>query len=335
MGKFDPISPKTLDWLFEEDNPGVRYLARRDLTSSTLIEMTALQEIAHREGPIATVLSNMLPEGYWVKPGAGYSPKYTSTVWSLILLSQLGADVLADERVNKACNYYLDHAQAASGQFTYNGLPGKTFDCLQGNMCAALLDLGCTDPRVDKSFDWMARTVTGEGIAPATERSALLRYNAYKCAPFFACGANSKLPCAWGAVKIMLAFSKLPPAKRTPLINRAIQAGVDFLFSRNPAQADYPTRNGAKPSGDWWKFGFPVFYITDILQIAEALVGLHYGNDPRLSDTLKLIREKQDEDGRWKLELSYTGKTWLAFGLKRRPNKWVTLRALRVLGALE
>jgi hypothetical protein len=110
---------------------------------------------------------------------------------------------------------------------------------------------------------------------------------------------------------------------------------VDFLFSRNPATADYPTRNDAKPSGDWWKFGFPVFYITDILQIAEALVGLGYGTDPRLADALKIVREKQDENGCWKQEFSYTGKTWLDFGPKRQPNKWVTLRALRVLKALE
>lgn len=331
----DPIDPKTLDWLLEEENPGVRYLARRDLASSTLNDLTALQEKAHSAGPIAEVLSKMQPEGYWVKPGAGYSPKYTGTVWSLILVSQLGAHCQVDERIGKACAYYLDHAQADNGQLSINGSPGGTIDCLQGNMCAALLDLGYTGPRLDKAFEWMARTVTGEGLAASTDKSAPSRYYAYKCGPLFACGANSKLPCAWGAAKVMLAFSKLPLAKRTPLINRAIQAGVDFLFSRNPARADYSTRTDAKPSGDWWKFGFPVFYITDILQIAEALVGLGHGNDPRLADTLKLIHQKQDENGRWKLEFSYTGKTWVDFGPKRQPNKWVTLRALRVLGAVE
>ena len=66
----------------------------------------------------------------------------------------------------------------------------------------------------------------------------------------------------------------------------------------------------------------------------EALVGLGYGNDPRLSDTLKTIREKQDSDGRWALEYDYTGKTWIDFGKKNQPNKWVTLRALRVFKAL-
>lgn len=31
------------------------------------------------------------------------------------------------------------------------------------------------------------------------------------------------------------------------------------------------------------------------------------------------------------LDHDYIGKTWVDFGPKRQPNKWVTLRALRVL----
>jgi hypothetical protein len=78
-----------------------------------------------------------------------------------------------------------------------------------------------------------------------------------------------------------------------------------------------------------------VFYITDILQVVEALVGLGYASDPRLANALELIRNKQDNMGRWLLEYDYAGKTWLDFGMKKQPNKWVTLRALRVLKEVE
>jgi len=158
-----------------------------------------------------------------------------------------------------------------------------------------------------------------------------LRYYSAKCGPNFACGPNNKLPCAWGAAKVMLAFGKLPKVKRTPLIDNAICAGVNFLFSTDPAKADYPCGYSSKPSGNWWKFGFPVFYVTDILQIVEALVELGYGKDPLLLNALKLVDEKRDAQGRWLLEYDYTGKTWCDFGVKKQPNKWVTLRALRVL----
>ena len=320
-----------LDWLLEPDNIGVRYLALRDLANADSNKLETARLQAHEKGPISVVLANITKEGYWEQPGAGYYPKYTGTVWSVILLSQLGAFPSIDDRIKTACEYLLKHNLIESGQLTVNGLPSGTADCMQGNLCASLLDLGCKDPRLDKAFEWMARSVTGEGVAPITEKKAPVRYYAGKCGPNFACGSNNKLPCAWGAAKVMLAFSKLPKERRTPLIEKAIQIGVNFLFSADPAKANYPSGYSSKPSGNWWKFGFPVFYVTDFLQIVEALVALGYGHDSRLEKAFKLIKDKQNNLGRWSLEYDYTGKTWFDFGPKKQPNKWVTLRALRVL----
>jgi len=335
----------SLPWLLKSDNPGVRYLALRDLRdlSPDDHKLKSARRAAHKEGPIAKVLSRMNEEGYWVTPGPGYNPKYRSTVWSMILLAQLGASVSEDSRIEQACKYLLDH-MAEGGQFTTttSGAPSGTVDCLQGNLCWSLMEIGYDDPRLKKAYEWMARTVTGDGIAPVEDKrsspvgkDAPVRYYAYKCGPTFACGVNNNLPCAWGGVKVMLAFSRLPVEQRTPLINKAIKQGTDFFFGIDPATAGYPTRLGDKPSRNWWKFGFPIFYVTDLLQLAEALVALGYGDNPRLSNTLNIIREKQDADGRWSLEYDYTGKTWLDFGEKKQPNPWVTLRALRILKTLD
>ena len=324
---------QSVNWLLEPAGPGVRYLAMRDLVTAGAKELKSARTKAHQEGEIAAVLAKMEPEGYWVGPGAGYLPKYTATVWSIILLAQLGAHVDDDGRIARACRYYLDHAFNAGGQISLNGAPSGAVDCLQGNMCAALLDLGYVDDRLERAFEWMARSLTGEGVAPLTDKKAAVRYYAGKCGPGFACGANNKLPCAWGGVKVMLAFGKLAKDKRTPVIDRAIKAGVDFLFSKDPAEADYPSGWAARPSGNWWKFGFPVFYVADLLLNVEVLVGLGYAGDPRLARALDMIRQKQDALGRWALEYDYTGKTWVDFGPKKQPNKWVTLRALKVLKA--
>jgi hypothetical protein len=336
MSWHNQLKDDSLAWLLESNSPGVRYLALRDLLDlrDDDAELRAARKAAHKKGPIATILAKMNKAGYWAKPGPGYNPKYRSSVWSLIMLAQLGASAAEDERIARACGYILDHALTANGQFTGSGAPSGTADCLQGDLCWALVELGCDDARLESAYEWMARSVTGEGVAPMTERDATVRYYAGKCGPTFACGSNNKLPCAWGAVKVMLAFSVLPAKKRTPIIKRAIKHGVDFLFSTDPAKAVYPTGWSNKPSGNWWKFGFPVFYVTDLLQNVEALVGLGYGDDPRLANALAIIREKQDAHGRWALEYDYTGKTWVDWGAKKQPNKWVTLRALRVLKAV-
>jgi hypothetical protein len=327
----------TLPWLLDTATPGVRYLALRDLLDLDADdpEMSAARTAAHILGPIAEVLAQMHPDGYWVEPGPGYNPKYRSTVWAIILLAELGARIEDDSRIATACSYLLDHALAPGGQFASATAPAGTVDCLQGNLCWSLLELGSADPRLDRAFEWMARTVTGEGLAPVSEKKAPLRYYAGKCGPLFACGANNRFSCAWGGAKVMLAFSRLPLERRTPLIESAIWAGSEFLLNADPATANYPNGYAAKPSGNWWKFGFPVFYVTDILQIVEALAGLGYGSDPRLANALALVRGKQDSQGRWALEYDYTGKTWVDFGAPKQPSPWVTLRALRVLKAAQ
>jgi hypothetical protein len=331
------LNERVLDWLLEPECPGVRYLALRDLAGLPAGDpaLLAARRAAHQEGPIATILERMDQAGFWVEPGPGYNPKYWSTVWAVVTLAQLGGRLEEDERIGRACAYLLDHALAAGGQFTASGAPSGTADCLQGNLCWALVELGCQDPRLEPAFDWMARTVTGEGLAPLSDKRAPVRYYAGKCGPTFACGSNNGLPCAWGAVKVMMALGRWPAGRRTGEMERAIEQGVDFLLGVDPATAAYPSGYAERPSGNWWKFGFPVFYVTDLLQLVEALAALGYGAEPRLANALEMIRGKMDAQGRWALEYSYEGKSWGDFGPKKQPNKWVTLRALRVVNIKE
>ena len=146
----DQLKGDSLSWLLESDSPGVRYLAMRDLLECKKDnpELQAARELAHAKGPIATILKNMHKEGYWVEPGPGYNPKYKSTVWAIILLAELGATIEQDERIARACSYYLDHALTSGGHFSSSGAPSGTADCLQGEMCWALVAMGCDDPRL-------------------------------------------------------------------------------------------------------------------------------------------------------------------------------------------
>ena len=328
---------EVMNWLLEEDadHPGVRFFALTDLEGQLADDpdVVAARRAVMERGPVPAILAAQDALGFWVKPGAGYSPKYRSTVWSLIYLAQLGADP-ADPRVRTGGEYLLANATASTGALSLNGTPSSYIHCLGGNLGAALLDLGFErDERLRGALEVMARYVTGENVAPPGEQDALLRYYAYTCGPGFRCGANDKLPCAWGAVKVLRALARVPEAERTPAMQSALAATVDFLFSVDPATAGYPTGYSDKPSTSWFKFGFPVFYVTGVLQSAEALTEAGYGGDPRLAATYDLILGKRDAEGRWKMEYSYEGKTWADAEQKGKPSKWVTLRARWVLKA--
>ncbi len=327
-------------WLLEPDDPGVRYLALRDIVAAGEKEIKAARRQAHREGPIATILAEMSPEGYWIAPGNVYANKCRGTVWSTISLAELGASTEEDKRVGAACTYLLDNSLLKSGQFSPGMRPSNMGLCLQGNMLLSLMDLGYRDSRLDAAYEYMARMVTGEGVLrkvnpnglpPAEGVPGPFRYLKYT-GPRFACRTNKDMPCGWAGVKVMMAFSRLPVERRSGLIKQAIEVGVDFFLNNDPAAAGFPGHRTGVPDKRWWQFRFPSFWGADILQIAEAFTALGYGGDPRLADTLDLVLNKQDENGRWPLEyVDYNHKMWVKYGSAGKPNKWVTLRALRML----
>jgi hypothetical protein len=323
-------------WLLSEDDPAVRHATLR-----TLIGREPDDEEAHAAGraalasdPIATILAAQQPEGYWVKPGAGYGPKYTGTVWQLIFLDQLRAPA-DDPRVRSACEYVLAHTQSETGGFVASGNvaerkppPAYAIHCLHGNLLSALLGFGwLDDPRVAQAIDWQARSITGVGFGHF--------YRAGTRAPGFCCSANDGLPCAWGAVKAMLALGRIPSDRRSPEVRVGIHQGTEFLLSRDPAVADYPMPDRATmPSSSWYKPQFPLGYVTDVLQTLEALCAVGAARDPRLAPAVEWLLAQQDDSGRWKNRYSYHGKMHVDIDKQGQPSKWVTLRACRVLRAV-
>ncbi len=322
MQKTDP-----LDWLLEKDkkNPSVRYFALRDLLDlpESDLQVRAARAAIMQSGPVPIILDAQEINGSWVKDGSGYSPKYRATVWSLLILAELGAD--PDEaRIRKGCEYHLDHSLAKNGAFSVyrKPVPSGAFHCLNGNMIFALQRLGYgEDPRVKAACDWLVHTIVGQ--KPMTDKASA------DAATGFGCRINEEGPCAWGANKAIRALLNIPREARSSLVNRALEVGAEFLLSRDPVVADYPYTK--RVSSTWFKLGFPLSYWSDILETTSNLVDLGYGEDLRLTNALEWIVSKQDEDGRWMLENSLNSKMWVDIETKGKPSKWVTLRVLRVL----
>ncbi len=324
-----------LPWLLEDRDPAVQHLALRNLLdmAQDSAEARDARKRAMTADPIAAILAAQSPGGYWEKPGGGYATKYRGTIWQLLFLAQLGADG-SDARIQAACDYVLDHAQTANGGFGASGTtgplpppPSRVIHCLNGNLLHALIRFGrLGDERVLRAVDWQARSITGDSFDGF--------YQSGTSGPGFCCAANDKESCAWGAVKALRGLAAIPPTQRPPPVTRAIETGLAFLLSRDPAIADYPMPRGStKPNSSWFKLGFPSGYVTDLLQNLEVLCALGQGHDSRLSRAIELVLQKQDGDGRWKNEYAYNGKTWVDFEQQGAPSKWVTLRACTVLKA--
>ena len=335
MAWTDLVNADPRPWLLEPDTPAVRAatLVRLMGRAPDDADVVSARTTAMRADPIRAILAAQLPSGAWTKPGPGYSPKYRATVWQVIFLDQLGADA-ANAQIQRAAEYVLTWTQTGDGGMGASGTreavtppPSRAIHCLNGNLVRALIGFDrLDDPRLQAAINWAARTITGEGVQ---------RYYASGTSgPGFACGVNDGRPCAWGAVKELLGLARVPPGRRNPLVQGAVEQGAEFLLSRDPAVADYPMpARDTKPSGSWFKLGFPSGYITDVLQNVEVLAELGYARDPRLAHAVRWITEQQDAHGRWRNRHAYNGKTTVNIEPQGKPSKWVTLRACAVLRA--
>ncbi len=335
MSWLDHLHGDPIPWLLSADAPAVRAVALRRLLDAPAdaAEVRTARAAAMTTDPIATILASQDPAGWWFKPGPGYSPKYRATVWQVIFLDQLGADP-EHPQVARACDYVLAWAHGASGGFAASGMareapppPSATIHCLNGNLVSALIGLGrIDDPRVQAAIEWAARAITGEGMARW--------YASGTCGPGFACGANEGLPCAWGAIKELGTLARVPEDRRSGPVRAALDVGVRFLLSRDPAVADYPMGWGnTKPSGSWFRTGFPLGYVADVLETLEVLTAAGQGRDPRLGNALAWLEAGQDDEGRWANRSALNGKTWVDIDRQGHASKWVTLRACTVLRA--
>jgi hypothetical protein len=251
-------------------------------------------------GPVPVILAAQSPEGWWDKPGPGYATKYRGTVWQLIQLERLGADPV-DERVQRACAYVVEHAQASNGGFSPSGVarggappPSFVIHCLNGNLLAALITFGWAgDERVQHAIRWQASSITGEGSEVAYFKSGT-------AGPGFQCGANHGLACAWGANKAVRALLMVRPEERPPKVEQALAKGAQFLLSHDPAVADYPYHH--RVSSTWRRFGLPMSYWSDVIETLENLTGLGFGRDPKLDRAFDLVLKTRDETGLWSME---------------------------------
>ncbi len=316
-----------LPWLLETDeqNPAVRYFALRDVLDRPADDPEVRRAAAAimKMGPVAAILAAQHPDGSWGEAGDSHLHGYYATVWQVCLLAELGADP-RHKQVRRGCNYVLDHALAANTAFSMSEppVPSKVVHCHNGDMLYASLRLGFeADVRVQAALKWQVQAINGT--------DDIRYYQSGTSGPGFACAVNQKQPCAWGAAKAMKALSAVLPKERTPAMRRAIKTGADFLLSRDPAMAEYPY--SGRVSSNWFKFGFPLSYSSDVLELTGVLVDLEYGHDPRLVNALKLILSKQDDHGRWTLEHTLNGKSLVDIEQKGKPSKWITLRALRIL----
>lgn len=318
-----------LEWLLEPDNPSVRYLTLRNILEkpdSSSIVKKAKRGIM-KTAPVTEILKLQSDDGTWGKPESFYTGKYKSTVWQLIILAALEADG-NDERIRKACEFIMGHSMdRESGGYAMHrslksggGRHSEVIACLTGNMLWALIRFGYVDdPGVKRGVDWIVRYQRfDDGIAVAPMGWPYDRFEI----------CWGKHTCHMGVVKNLKALAEIPTEKRSQKVKATIEKCAEFLLIHHIHKRSHDLKKVSKPG--WKKFGFPLMYQTDILEILSILTDLGY-KDNRMQEAIDLLISKQNDQGRWIMENSFNDRTLIPVEKKGDASKWITLHALRVI----
>lgn len=316
--KGDPV-----EWLLEEENPSVRYWTLKDILDKpeSSPEVAQAKKEIMNSHPVTEILKNQNPQGFWISLENPYLPKYKATYHQLLILSELGASLCNE--IKKAIELIFVHYQYYSGHFRFKQIKTErgrkssliNWACLTGNILRFLIHFGyLPDERTQKTIEFLVRTHS----------------NGWSC---YAYPIDKKkvFPenCYMGGVKPLIAFSMIPESDRGKDITEIINQEIEIYLENEIFMYLKDEKGDRKAKFGWKRFGFPLFYQSDALEVLDVLT--RFGaRDERMRKALDLVISKQEE-GKWKLENTFNGKMWVNIEQKKKPSKWITLKALRVL----
>ncbi len=314
--------PAVIAWLLDSD-PAIRWQVMRDLTEASAEEVARERARVASEGLGARLLALQAADGRW--GGAAWNRGWNSTLHVLMLLRYFGLDPSSDP-ARRALNLVREQVtwkgcgppECDTNPFFY----GEIEPCINGQVGAVGAYFG-QDVRsiIDRLLT--EQLPDGGWNCEAENGSRRSSFNTTIC-----------------VLEALLEHEL--QAGSSPEVTAARLRGQEYLLERHlfrrrstGAVIDFDRKTGSG-SGQgqpaFTRLAFPTWWHYDILRGLEYLRQAGVTYDERLSDALDLVASRRGSDGRWTLEVRYPGGMPIEIdeGVGR-PNRWITLRALRVL----
>lgn len=295
-----------VDWLLGQDI-SIRFLTHRDVLDAEPLMLKQLQEKIPEEGFGAAFLSCQKDQGHWGL--YYYQPKWTSTHYTLLDLKNLGSP-----QDLKPCREIVrrmfEQCQLQSGGMNLSKYPHPSDTCVDGMVLNYAAYFSPDEPRIiglaahllteqkeDGGFTWEIHGDQG--------------------------GPHSTL-CVLEGLK---EFRKAFPMEHPLEMDKAIEKGIHFLFSKNLFFGD--------PDHRFRRLSYPYRYRYDLLRVLECFADLKVPCQEQLLPALEWLKGKRNRDGRWALENQHKGKVHFPLGRVGVPDPFITQKALYVLKSFQ
>lgn len=274
-----------IDWLLRS-NISVKYLVKRDLLAVPEDELRSLRERILKRGFGLVLMKKQDPDTHMWE--GIYSPKYVSTHYTLLELSQLGAP-MDDERIRKAILLLLDHMWKPKGLVA----PDRHQDlCVVAMMVRLAAEANLIDSRVRDMIDHILAHQMDDG--------------GWNC--FWERNPKPKQSSLHTTLSVIEAFSRVLKSDihyRHRDMEKVIPEGVEYMLSKRLFRS---VRTGEVIHRDMLNFDFPYGWRYDLLRAFEVMADLEIPYDPRMDEGLGILVGRLDYYGRIKSDRRPKGR---------------------------
>jgi hypothetical protein len=295
-----------LDWLTSGD-PAIGWQTERDLLARPPAVWRSTRSQVGEAGWGRRLLDAQDAEGTW--GGGLYTPKWTSTTYTLLLLRRFGL-ASPNEQALAGCRRLIDDADWIDGGVSYWSGRLLAERCVNGMVLSIAAHFALPDERVDS----IARLLL----------SASLPDGGWNCEDYRG-ATHSSFHTTISVLEALLEWKR---RTGTSEADAAIAAGHEFMLRHRLFRSH---RTGDVINEAWNTFHFPPRWHYDVLRGLDHLRDAGLAPDSRASDAVELVIARRRPDGRWGKGSQYTGEAFFSLEPGRVPGRWNTLRALRVL----
>jgi hypothetical protein len=300
-------SVMVIEWLLDGD-PAIRWQVMRDLTDEPPDRVAAERSRVVSEGWGARLLALQGDDGQW--GGGAYSPKWTSTTYTLLLLRHLGLDPLSDA-TRTAIGRVRDRVVMGRADWPFFAYRGET--CITGMVLALAGYFGEAGEETNQVVDWLLSEQLDDG--------------GWNCETV----RGSKRSSFNTTISVLEGLLEYEEARggRIGDVSAARAQGHEYLLARSMFRS---LTTGEVGNPRWTLFSFPPRWHYDVLRGLDYLRTAGATPDARCAEAISLVEKKRAKDGRWPLQNPHRGKEHFSMESgPGKPSRWNTMRALRVL----
>ena len=245
-----------LPWLLEGD-PAIRWQVQRDLVGASAILVRRQRALIATEGWGARLLALQDADGQW--GGGAYSPKWTSTTYTLLLLRHLGIDPAAPP-VRRAMGRVDAGITLGAAEQPFFGYRGET--CITGMVLSLAGYFG-----IDRDRTGVVDFLRDEQLADG----------GWNCEAARSGSMRSSFNTTLSALEGLLEYERASGPDAT--VGEARRRGTEYLLQRRLLRS---ARTGQPVSPTFAMLSFPPRWHYDVLRALDHLADAGGTPDARI-----------------------------------------------------